>query len=784
MGAFHSLLQERWMRKAAAFWLLVALVMAAQAPWRARAATNDNNVEWYGLGHNSRDSFYRNPSMAVPTGQAVRLRLRVYRYDITGATIRVWNSAAGREELYSMSWVTNDATYDYWEATIPAQSVPTVLWYHFRIYDGNAVAYYADDGARDGGWGAAYGSESDAQANDYNITVYDPTFTTPDWLKNAVIYQIFPDRFYNGTTANDPTSSEKVYGDNVLFHTNWFDLPENPPRGRDFYGGDLQGVQAKLGVLQDLGVTAIYLNPIFKAPSNHKYDAVDHKQIDPHFGDLTIFQNLAAAAHNRGIRLILDGVFNHTSVAHPFFQDVVARGSASPYWSWYTVYRYPIRWFDDVNRNHIWDAGEPQVNWDSPLQGILGSPDYASWWGFATLPEWTEIQAVRDYVYNSSTSVARYWLNQGADGWRLDVADEVSHSFWQGFRAAVKATKADAPVIGEVWGDASEYLTGREMDSVMNYRLKFALTDFIAKRAIPPSAFHNRLLAIQEDYPPQAWYALMNLLGSHDTARFLYDAGGDKNRLRLAYLFLMTYPGAPTIYYGDEVGLTGANDPDNRRTYPWGQEDNALRADVKRLIRIRSVYAALRTGSIAHGVPLDDASGVYGYRRWNSTHRLMVALNNSGSARTLSLPASGYLSNGTRVTDLWNGGQYVISGGAVAVPVPATGGTILVAGTANDVKVTFTVQGFVTAYGQNIFVVGDAPELGFWDPAKARPLSWVNSNTWSGDVYFTDYSKCATIQYKYIVKNPDGSVIWEGGSNHMRTLPCSGSASFTDNWQP
>ncbi|MER3467714.1 MAG: hypothetical protein C4312_03860 [Thermoflexus sp.] len=763
---------------------LVLAVGAALSVRPAWAASNDNNVEWYGLGHNSRDSFYRNPTMAVPTGQRIHLRLRVYRYDITGAVVRVWDSAAGQEALYPMAWETNDATYDYWGVDIPARSYPTVLWYHFRIYDGTAVAYYADDGARDGGWGMPYASERDAQANDYNITIYDPNFVTPDWLKNAVIYQIFPDRFYNGNPTNDPTTSEKVYGDSVLFHTNWFDLPENPPRGRDFYGGDLEGVLAKIDVLQDLGVTAIYLNPIFRAPSNHKYDTVDHKQVDPHLGSLTVFQNLSSAAHNRGMRLILDGVFNHTSVAHPFFQDVVARGSASPYWSWYTVYRYPIRWFDDINRNHRWDPGEPQVNWDSPLQGILGSPDYASWWGFATLPEWTEIQAVRDYVYGAPDAVARYWLNQGADGWRLDVADEISHGFWQAFRQAVKATRADAPIIGEVWGDASEFLTGREMDSVMNYRLKFALTDFIAKRSIPASAFHNRLLAIQEDYPPQAWYALMNLLDSHDTARFLYDAGGSKARLRLAFLFLMTYPGAPTIYYGDEVGLTGANDPDNRRTYPWGREDMALRADVRRLIRIRSLYAALRTGSIAHGVLLDDSQGLYGYRRWDASNRLLIGLNNSDAARTLTFPTAGYLADGTRVTDLWNGGQYWTRSGQVAVPAPATGGTILVAGTANDVKVTFTVQGFVTAYGQNIFVVGDTPELGFWDPAKARPLQWVNTSTWSGDVYFTDYSKCRGIQYKYIVKNPDGSVIWEGGSNHVRTLPCSGSAVFQDTWQP
>ncbi len=765
--------------------LLVVLLMAGQVTQvtQVTAASNDNNVEWYGVGHNTRDPFYRNPTMAIPVGQPVHLRLRVYRYDITGASVRIWNSALQQEQVYTLSWESNDSTYDYWGVTLPAQNTPTVLWYHFRVYDGSDVDYYADDGTRDGGWGSMYDGESSAQANDFNITVYDPNFTTPDWLKNAVVYQIFPDRFYNGNTANDPQSTEKVYGDDVLFHTNWYELPENPPKGRDFFGGDLEGVTAKLNVLDDLGITAIYFNPIFQAPSNHKYDTVDHYTIDPHFGDLTVFQTLVNDAHNRGVRIILDGVFNHTSVAHPFFQDVVANGSSSPYWSWYNVYTTPIRWFDDVNRNHYWDAGEPQVNWDSPLQGILGSPDYESWWGFATLPVWTEISAVKDYVYNGTNAVARYWLNQGADGWRLDVADEVSHAFWQGFRQAVKQTKPDAAVIGEVWGDASEFLVGTEMDSVMNYRLKFALTDFIAKRTISVTDFHNRLLAIQEDYPPEAWYALLNLLDSHDTARFLYDAGENKDKLRLAFLFIMTYPGAPTIYYGDEVGVTGANDPDSRRTYPWGQEDLNLRADVKRLIRIRTQYPALRTGSIEHGSVLDDANGLYGYKRWDGVHQFFVGLNNSDASQTMAFPTSGYVADGTRFTDLWNGGQFVATNGSLSVSVPATGGTILVAGTSQDVKVTFTVNGYVTYYGQNIYVVGNTPELGFWDPAKARPLSWVDADTWSGDVYFTDYSKCQTIEYKYIVKNPDGSIVWEGGSNHVRTLPCSGTTAFTDNWQ-
>ncbi|MBI5841077.1 MAG: alpha amylase N-terminal ig-like domain-containing protein [Chloroflexi bacterium] len=786
--------------------VLVLTMLGSTSP--VQAAANDNNVEWNGVGHNTRDTSYRSLYGAVPTGQAITLKLRSYRYDITGAAVRIWNSTLGQEQLYSMSWASNDATYDYWQVTIPAQSTPTVLWYHFRVVDGNDTDYYSDDGSRDGGWGQMFDLEN--QVSDYNITVYDPNFSTPQWLKDAVIYQIFPDRFYNGSTANDPLSTDKVYGDNVLMHTNWNDLPENPPKGRDFFGGDLAGVTAKLDVLQDLGVTVIYFNPVFSAPSNHLYDTGDYKTIDPYFGDLAAFQTLITEANARGIKVILDGVFNHTSVAHPYFQDVVTNCSASAYWTWYAVSQCPIRWYDDLNRNHTWDSGEPQINWDTPVQGILGSPDYSSWWGFATIPTLSETADVKNYIYNNTDSVQKYWLNQGAAGWRFDVADEVSHTFWQGSRTAIKAANSNAPLIGEVWGDGSEYLVGNEMDSLMNYRFKFALTDFIAKGTSNATTFNNLLAAIQEDYPAPAWYAMMNLIDSHDTARFLNDAGGDKSKLKLAALFQMTYAGAPTIYYGDEVGVTGGNDPDSRRTYPWGSEDLTLRNAYKQLISLRKSYSALRTGNVQHGLLVDDANGGYAFGRDDASNKIVVALNNNAAARTLTINVSGYVANGTMLTDVLNGSAtYTVSNGSVSVPVSARWGAVLVAGgssptatptpipatatptpipptatpTSASVQVTFTEVGYVTYYGQNIFIVGNVPELGNWNTAQAVPLAWVNSNTWSGPVTFTA-SKGQTIQYKYIVKNPNGSIVWEGGSNHTYTVPTSGSGSRTDNWQP
>ena len=361
------------------------------------------------------------------------------------------------------------------------------------------------------------------------------------------------------------------------------------------------------------------------------------------------------------------------------------------------------------------------------------------------------------------------------------MADEVRNTFWQESRTAIKATKSDAPLIGEVWGDGSEYLVGNEMDSLMNYRFKFAVTDFIAKSTSSASTFNSQLVAIQEDYPAPAWYAMMNLVDSHDTARFLNDAGGDKSKLKLAALLQMTYPGAPTIYYGDEVGVTGGSDPDSRRTYPWGNEDNTLRNVYKQLIALRKTYPALRTGNVNHGLLIDDANGGYAFGRDDASNNIVVALNNNASARTMTINVFGYIANGAVLTDVLNGNAtYTVSNGSVSVPVSARWGAVLVL---SSVQVTFTEVGYVTSYGQNIFIVGNVPELGNWNTAQAVPLSWVNSNTWSGPVAFTT-SEGQTIQYKYIVKNSDGAIIGEGGNNHTYTVPTSGTASKTDNWQP
>ncbi|MDY7041317.1 MAG: alpha-amylase family glycosyl hydrolase [Chloroflexota bacterium] len=573
----------------------------------------DNNIWWDGLGHNSRDDLYRVPWGAVTTGTPVTLRFRTFHDDVTDVTLRVWSTAAGAQTLYPMELVatTDDEPYgyDYWQATISAQDEPTILWYRFIVRDGTDEDFYEDDDLFDGGWGTTYDDSPDYS---FQIDVYQPDFQTPDWMKNAVVYQIFPDRFYNDHRGNDPKPSDPTVYEIPVLTKSWdTDLPEGycrayegvicdeEPQGRDFYGGDLKGVRKKLDYLENLGVTAIYFNPIFMAPSNHLYDTTDYYQIDSYLGPYGAYQSLVKQAEQRGIHIILDGVFNHTSSDSLYFDRYSRYKSVGAYesqdsefYDWYTF--------------NVWPD------------------DYNSWWGFESLPVLTEIQEVRDFIYGDEDSVARWWIKDGASGWRLDVAPDKSHEWWQEFRPRVKSVNPDAVIIGENWDDASPWLLGNEFDSTMNYRFRRALIGFVNGdtqdpnqgfiRGLNPDQFNSVLQSIKEDYPPPAFAATMNLVGTHDTQRILWAlTPGARNReekefnaanlaegkakLKLLAIVQMTLPGAPTIYYGDEVGLTGDTDPDDRRPFPWGSEDVDLLDHYQALIGLRNQYTFLRTGS-------------------------------------------------------------------------------------------------------------------------------------------------------------------------------------------
>jgi len=418
----------------------------------------------------------------------------------------------------------------------------------------------------------------------------------PEWVLDAVFYQIFPDRFRNGDPGNDPPGTRPWGG---------------PPDRHCFFGGDLWGILEQLDYLEDLGVTALYLTPIFAAPTNHKYDTQDYFQVDPAFGGNGALRVLISALHSRGMRLVLDGVFNHCGEGHPFFQDALRRGRASPYWDWFSI------WGEEVVR-------EPE-------------PNYACWAGVPSMPEWNHRNPeVREYLL----SVVRHWLTEyEIDGWRLDTVEYLPPDFVRQVYRVAKEARPDAYILGEVMGMATSWFKHGALDGVMNYRLRDGLVAFFARSEWSAQEFAQHLYALRRSYPPASNFAQYNLVSSHDVPRFLTLCRGDRRRLILAYTFLCTYIGAPAIYYGDEVGLTGGGDPDCRRPFPWDESvwEREILSSLRELIRIRRASPALRRG----GFRLLEARGeLISFLRESRGEEALVALN-LGEEKQAKLPAGG-----------------------------------------------------------------------------------------------------------------------------------------------
>lgn len=440
----------------------------------------------------------------------------------------------------------------------------------------------------------------------------------PDWVANAVFYQIFPDRFFNGNPENDPPGTE---------------LWSGKPTRENFFGGDLEGIIQKLDYIKELGCNAIYLNPIFKAGTNHRYDTHDYFQIDPALGNDATFDRLIAEAHGRGMRIVLDGVFNHCGDGFGPFQDVLRNGPNSKYLDWFDIYDFPI-------------TTEPYPNY-----GTCGGAHY--------LPRLnTRNREVEAFIHR----VALHWLGRGIDGWRLDVAYEVHTDFWQRFRRLVKDRYPDAYLIAEEWRDPAAFLQGDTFDGATHYLLKNLGFDFFATNALTGEAFLRGLETLFRQLPEGAEYGMLTLLGSHDTARVLTACGGDVDTVRLLCTFLFTMPGVPMIYYGDENGMAGENDPDCRRPMVWDQGcwNNPLRNHLKRLVRLRNKLPNLRYGSVEPWFANDRVATYY---RTYQNERLLVILNNTRVARRLVVPVS--WQDGTVLTDQLCGGVFTVQNGVV-----------------------------------------------------------------------------------------------------------------------
>jgi neopullulanase len=465
---------------------------------------------------------------------------------------------------------------------------------------------------------------------------------TPDWVRDAVFYQIFPDRFARSLTVPKPSHLDE-----------WGATPT--PHG--YQGGDLIGVVERLDYLTDLGVNAIYFTPIFQSASNHRYHTHDYDKVDPMLGGTGALRRLLDEAHARGIRVVLDGVFNHASRGFFQFHDILENGADSAYLDWFSVSSFPLNAYD-----------------------LEKKPAYKAWWGLHALPKFnTDTPAVREFLWG----VGRKWIDFGIDGWRLDVPNEIDDdSFWQEFRRRVRAGNPDAYIVGEVWVEAVRWLNRGDMwDALMNYPLTRACIAYFIGSSVDESevrrtslypagpadveTFRRNIERLIGVYPWSVTSVLLNLLSSHDMARFVTLAKGDQSALRLATLFLMTYPGAPSIYYGDEIGMSGGHDPLNRGAFPWHRTDDwdtPLLHDFQRMIALRRSHTALRRGTFAI---LHAAQDVFAYARQHGDETFLIALNPSAATRRVDIPLLGLLPDGTELEEVWNRSSVVCQGGQV-----------------------------------------------------------------------------------------------------------------------
>jgi cyclomaltodextrinase / maltogenic alpha-amylase / neopullulanase len=506
-----------------------------------------------------------------------------------------------------ISWHVSMSKMDIantWMARVMMPSVPTIIRYHFEYPDGSTLHEKRQTEGRNT---PIYGQWEQRQ---FQIGVYDPEVMPPDWTEGEIVYQIFPDRFANGDTSTDRVS-KGVYGQEPLY-LNWNQDPEHPPRGRDFYGGDLRGIIERLDYLSNLGVQCIYLTPIFESPSNHRYDILDYFKIDPMLGTETDLIELIDKAHSHDIKIILDAVFNHCSSDSRYFNGAghygkdtgAAQNRESPYYRWFEFKQWP-----DI---------------------------YDGWIGLRHMPEFVECPEVEDFFLGPQ-GVAIHWLQRGIDGWRTDVTHFVSDEFWRRFRQAVRDVNPTAFTVAEEWEDFTRYVIGDMFDASMNYRFAWAMQGFFALDKLTVSEFDDRLETYRRDTPPPALHSQWNLIDSHDTGRALTICGGDEKRFMLMVAFQMGYPGSPLIYYGDEVGLTGDYAESGRKPFAWDRADGSFTAYYRQLLVLKRGFVSLAVGTVETAL-VDDAQRLYVIARRTNTETFYLAFNASDQVAAVKIP--------------------------------------------------------------------------------------------------------------------------------------------------
>lgn len=551
--------------------------------------------------YDSHDQFYKSKFGAIEFNEEFQIRIKTKTcLEVYSVFIHIIDEHNINRKL-QMDFESCDGEDNIYKISVKAPASGKLLWYYFEVFERDQIYYYGNNHEEYGGVGESY----ECNPKHYQITLYKRIHEIPKWYRESIMYQIFVDRFNRGENHQ-----EKDVRANSFLYSDWYDTPtylkntDGSIKRWEFFGGDLYGIIEKLDYLKELNVTCIYLNPIFDAPSNHKYDTSDYKKIDFMFGGLEAFEKLVEECDKRGMKLILDGVFSHTGSDSIYFNryrrfhEVGAYESKrSPYYPWYKFTNYP--------------------------------DEYESWWGVKSLPELNELDpGYMDFIIRDKNSVLKKWLKKGIGGWRLDVADELPDEFIREFKKQMKETNEDTILIGEVWEDASNkrsygelrsYFQGEELDGVMNYTFREVFIDFFNEH-ITGYQLGRNVMKYFENYPLDNFYANMNIIGSHDVCRILtvlgdapiehnmsinekenYKMTSKQRRLgidrsKLMSLVQMTFMGVPCIYYGDEAGLEGYSDPYNRKTYPWKREDQELISWYKFITKLRDKYDALKTG--------------------------------------------------------------------------------------------------------------------------------------------------------------------------------------------
>lgn len=523
--------------------------------------------------------------------KTIHIRLRTKKNDINKVTLihgdpYEWKDDQWQTNRKKMFHTGSDERFDYWFVSL--QPPYRRLRYSFLLEDKKESMVYTEKGFYE-----------EVPLDDIGHHFCFPflngidVFQAPEWVKDTVWYQIFPERFANGDQSLDPEGTLP-----------WRSVEPTPT---NFFGGDFLGVINHLDHLEELGINGIYFTPIFKAHSNHKYDTIDYMEIDPQFGDKETFRKLISECHKRGIRVMLDAVFNHSGYYFEPFQDVLKNGIDSEYAHWF-----------HLRENEV--VTEPLPNYDA--------------FGFvSSMPKLnTEHPEVKSYLLK----VARYWIEEfDIDGWRLDVANEVDHVFWREFRQTVKEAKPDAYILGEIWHDSMPWLQGDQFDAVMNYPFTNAVIDYFAKKNITLERFQNQLSQVQHMYPVSVNEVAFNLLDSHDTPRVLTYAENDKDAAKLMYLFQLSYEGTPCIYYGDEIGMTGGEDPGCRKCMIWEEEeqDRELFAFMQKIIKLRKNEPAF--GNNGRFSFIDVGKEILTYNKESSEQSLMFFINPTSDLKSV-----------------------------------------------------------------------------------------------------------------------------------------------------